>query len=284
MRNIFLFIRRYFNFFVFLFLQVTSIYFIVQYSKYHSSSFGNVTNQITGKINKQYNNIERYFDLKRTNDSLVLANERLYNRLRMNFELPDSSTRTVVDSFMEDSILKFRKYLYLHSRVVANSVSAQNNFVILSAGRKQNFREGMGIVDPLNGVVGIITEVSDDYSVVMSLLHRDSHISGKLLRGGETGTLSWDGKEPNFVSLTNIPKSAKIAKGDTVITSGFSTTFPKGMMIGTVEALYSESSSNNFKVKIKTSVNFYNIDYVYAIDNSQQEAIDKLLEKVKKQI
>jgi rod shape-determining protein MreC len=284
MRNIFLFIRRYFNFFVFLFLQVTSIYFIVQYSKYHSSSFGNITNQITGKINKQYNNIERYFDLKKTNDSLVLANERLYNKLRMNFELPDTATRTVIDSIREDSILKFRKYLFLHSRVVANSVSAQNNFIILSSGRKQNFREGMGIVDPLNGVVGIITEVSDDYAVVMSLLHRDSHISGKLLKGGETGTLSWDGKEPNMVSLTNIPKSAKIAKGDTVITSGFSTTFPKGMMIGTVEALYSESSSNNFKVKLRTSVNFFNIDYVYAIDNSQQEAIDKLLEKAKKQI
>ena len=67
----------------------------------------------------------------------------------------------------------------------------------------------MGIVDPNNAVVGIITEVADDYAVVMSLLHKDSHISGKLLKAGETGHVTWDGKEPNIITLTDIPKSAK---------------------------------------------------------------------------
>ena len=99
----------------------------------------------------------------------------------------------------------------------------------------QQIKEGMGIIDPNSGVVGIVTDVSADYAVVMSLLHKDSHLSGKLLKGGETGTLNWDGKTPNIISLTGIPKSAKVAKGDTIISSGFSTSIPKGMMIGIVE-------------------------------------------------
>ncbi len=283
MRNIFLFIRRYFNFIIFLFLQASSIYFIIHYSNYHHAAFGEIANRVTGKVNAQYNKVENYFQLKKTNDSLVKANEALYNKLKINYELPDTVTKTTIDSIRVDSILKFRKYTYLHARVVSNAVAAQNNFLVLSGAQQHRLKEGMGIVDPNNAVVGIITEVNGDYAVVMSLLHRDSHISGKLLKGGETGTLTWDGKEPNIITLTNIPKSAKVVKGDTIITSGFSTTFPKGIIIGTVEAVYAETSTNNFKIKFRSAANFYNLQYVYAIDNAEQEAINKLLDKIKQQ-
>jgi len=141
----------------------------------------------------------------------------------------------------------------------------------------------MGIIDINNNVVGIITEVNGEFAVVMSLLHKDSHISGKLLKGGETGTLNWDGKEPNIINLSGISKGAKVAKGDTIITSGFSTTFPKGIMIGRVEEIYSEQSTSNYRIKFRTSANFYDIQYVYAIVNSQQEPVERLLEKAKKQ-
>ncbi len=141
----------------------------------------------------------------------------------------------------------------------------------------------MGVVDPGNSVVGIITEVTDDFAVVMSLLHKDSRLSGKLLKGGETGTLTWDGKVPNIITLTNIPKSAKVAKGDTIITSGFSTTFPKGMMIGTVLEVLAEKSTSNYRIKFKTSTDFYNLQYVYAIDNRDQEAVNDILDKLKQQ-
>jgi len=282
-RNIFLFIRRYFNLIFFLVLQGLSVYLIIHYSRYHQAAFGNLTNQLTGKINSQYSRVDNYFHLKRTNDSLVKANELLYNKLKMDFELPDTATKTMVDTIRIDSILKYRTFSYLNARVVSNSISTQNNYIVLSRGKSRQLHEGMGVVDPNNAVVGIITEVTDDYAVVMSLLHKDSHLSGKLLKGGETGTLTWDGKEPNIVTLTNIPKSAKVAKGDTIITSGFSTTFPKGMMIGIVEEVFAEKSTSNFRIKFRTSANFYNLQYVYAIENVQQEPVNKILDKLKQQ-
>ena len=283
MRNIFLFIRRYFNLIVFLVLQGLSIYLMIHYSKYHNAAFGNLSNQVTGKVNAQYSRIDNYFHLKRINDSLVKANEALYNKLKIDFELPDTVTKKMIDSIRVDSILQYRKFTYLSARVVSNSISTQNNYIVLSRGRSQQLHEGMGVVDPANAVVGIITEVTDDYAVVMSLLHKDSHLSGKLLKGGETGTLSWDGKEPNMVTLTNIPKSAKVAKGDTIITSGFSTTFPKGMMIGTVNEIFAEKSTSNFRIKFLTAANFYNLQYVYAIENAQQEPVNKILDRLKQQ-
>jgi rod shape-determining protein MreC len=284
LRNIFLFVRRYFNLLVFLVLQGISLYFIIHYSYYHQAAFGHMANQLTGKVNKQYSNVEHYFHLKKTNDSLVRANEMLYNRLKADYELPDTITRTGIDSIVtKDSLLEFRKYTYLSATVVSNSVSTQNNFIVLSRGKSKNLRIGMGVVDPNNAVVGIITDVTNDFSVVMSMLHKDSHISGKLLKSGEIGTLSWDGKEPNLVTLTGISKSARIAKGDSIITSGFgfSTSFPKGMMIGTVDAVYKEVSTSNLRIMIRTAANFYNLQYVYAIDNSQQEGINQILDKIK---
>ena len=283
MRNIFLFIRRYFNFLLFLLLQVISVYLIVRYSNYHHAVFGSLTNSITGKVNSRYSSVQHYFHLRKTNDSLLKANEVLYNKLKSNYALPDSASKTAVDSIMVDSLMQFRKYTYLGARVVSNSVSAQNNFIVLARGSARQVKEGMGVVDPNNAVVGIITEVTKDYAVVMSLLHKDSHISGKLQKSGETGTLNWDGKQPNLVTLTNIPKSAKVAKGDSIITSGFSTTFPRGLLIGRVEGVYTESSSNYYKVKFNTAANFYNLQYVYVIENAEQEAVNALLESVKKE-
>ncbi len=283
MRNIFLFIRLYFNLIFFLILQGLSIYLIIHYSNYHHAAFGNLSNQITGKVNVQYSRIDNYFHLKRTNDSLLKANEVLYNKLKIDFELPDTVSKERIDSIRVDSLIQYKKYTYLPARVVSNSISTQNNYIVLSRGKKQQLHEGMGIVDINNAVVGIITEVTDDFAVVMSLLHKDSHLSGKLLKGGETGTLNWDGKEPNIITLSNIPKSAKVAKGDTVITSGFSTTFPKGMIIGSVTAIYSETSTSNFRINFITAANFYNLQFVYAIENSQQEPINKILDKIKQQ-
>ena len=282
MRNIFLFIRRYFNFILFLLLQGFSIYLIVHYSNYHKAIFSKTANQLTGKINEEYSGITSYFQLKKTNDSLVAANEKLYNKLKADFEYPDTTSNFIIDSIKVDSMERFRKYHYFPAKVVYNSVAAQNNFIVLGRGASQNMKEGMGVIDPNSGVVGIITEVSADYAVVMSLLHKDSHLSGKLLKGGESGILNWDGKTPNIISLNGIPKTAKVAKGDTIISSGLSTSsIPKGMMIGIVQDVKADKSTSNYVIHFKTSANFYNLEFVFVIDNKQAESIKAILDTVK---
>ena len=281
MRNIFLFIRRYATFLFFLLLQGFSIYLIVHYSRYHNAMFSSTANQLTGKVNEQYNKVEDYFHLKRTNDSLLKANERLYNKLRSDFQLPDSASKTFIDTLKIDSLEQRRIYTFLPATVVANSVNSQNNFIVLSKGEAQGLHKGMGVIDISNAVVGVITDVSKDYAVVMSLLHKDSHINGQLFKSGETGTISWDGIQPNILTINDIPNSAKVAKGDSIMSSGLSTYFPKGMMIGTVTEVMQQKSKNSFIIKFRSAANFYNLQYVYVIDNRQQAEINKILEKAK---
>ncbi len=282
MRNIFFFIRRHFNLLLCFILQAFAIYLIVHYSKYHEAVFGETSNQITGRINSQYSELSKYFRLKRINDSLVKANEMLYNKLRQDFDIPDTVPRQVIDTIRIDSLLQYRRYTYLSSRVVANSVSQANNFIVLSRGSRSGLRTGMGVITPGNAVTGVITGVSADYAVVMSLLHKDTRLSGKLQKSGETGQISWDGKATNILTLSNVPKSAKVAVGDTVITSGFSTSFPAGLLVGRISEIYAEKSTSNYLIRLKTFADFNNLNYAYAIDNAQQVAVDKILDSLKK--
>lgn len=283
MRNIFLFIRRYATFLFFLLLQGISIYLIVHYSRYHNAMFSSTANQFTGKINEQYNKVEDYFHLKATNDSLLKANERLYNKLKIDFQLPDSVTKNYIDTLKVDSLERKRIYTFLPATVISNAVNTQSNYIVLSKGEAQGLHKGMGVIDANNAVVGVITDVSKDYAVVMSLLHKDSHINGKLFKGGETGTLSWDGVQPNIVNINDIPNSAKVSKGDSIITSGQSSYFPKGMMLGRVTEVLQQKSRNAYIIKFHTAADFYNLQYVYVIDSKQQEEVNRLLEKAKKE-
>ncbi len=280
MRNIFLFIRRYATFLFFLLLQGFSIYLIVHYSRYHNAMFSSTANQLTGKVNAEYNRIEDYFHLQQTNDSLWKANARLYNKLKADFQLPDSASKEYIDTFKIDSSNK-RIYTFLPATVVSNSVNAQNNFIVLSKGEAAGLHKGMGVIDINNAAIGIITDVSKDYAVVMSLLHKDSRINGKLFKSGETGTVSWDGVQPNILTINDIPNSAKVAKGDSIITSGQSSYFPQGMMLGTVTEVAQQKSKNTFVIKFRSSANFYSLQYAYVIDNRQQAEINKILEKAK---
>lgn len=285
MGNIFLFIRRYFNLIFFLLLQVLCIYLIVHYNTYHSAVASVYMNEVTGRVNEQYNKVDYYMQLKKTNQQLVQDNERLRNLMKENFEIPDTATKLVTDSIPYDTLGTHRKWIYQAAKVVSNSVSGQNNFIVLGRGSAQQLQKDEGVIDPNNGVVGIITDVSENYAVVMSLLHKDSKINALLKKdalGG--GTVIWDGKEPNYLTMINVRRSVKVAQGDTIITSGITTTFPRGLLIGTVETVAPDKGSNNYIIKIKSTVNFFNLQYAYAIDNYQKEEVKTLVEKARSKI
>ncbi|MEP7230657.1 MAG: rod shape-determining protein MreC [Ginsengibacter sp.] len=282
MRNILIFIRIYFNFLFFLFLMIVSFIMLFTYNRYHHAVYSGVANEVTGRISKQYNTVEYYFQLKRTNDSLVKANEVLYNKLKQDFDMPDSTSKLTIDTLSIDSVLQFRRYQYMQAKVVGNSVNQPNNFIQVHRGAAQEIIPDLGVIDMNNAVVGTVMEVSKNFSVVMSLLNGLSNTSAMIKKSGETGTIIWDGKETNMVNLKDISKATKILKGDTVITSGYSDKFPYGLLIGTAEEVISEKTSSTYTIRVKTAANFYNLQYVYIINNLQKDEARELLNKVKK--
>ena len=258
-----------------------SFYMLFTYNRYHHTVYSVIANEFTGKISKQYNNVEYYFQLKRTNDSLVKANENLYNRLKQDFEIPDTLNKIAIDTMTVDSLQKRRKYLYMQAKVIRNSISQPNNYIELHRGSLQGVLPDMGVIDVNNAVIGTVMDVSENYAVVMSLLHEQSNLSARLKKSGETGTIVWNGKAPDILILKDISKSVKLSRGDTVIPSGFSDKFPAGLLIGFVKDIINDKTASTYTIRVRTAADFGNIQYSYIIENLQKEEPAQLLKKVK---
>jgi rod shape-determining protein MreC len=281
MRNIFLFIARFSNLFFFLLLQAGALTMLFRYNKFHEAAYMNVANEATGKVFLRYNGIQTYFSLKKENEKLREQNARLLNMLKVDFSAPDSSLQLITDTIRVDSIEQYRKFLFLPAKVIGNSVDAQNNYLTLHRGYNQGVDVNMAVVGP-EGVIGKVINVSPNMSVVMSLLHRKNSVVALLKKGSGFGEVIWDGKDPRFVTLTKIPRTIKISKGDTVVTSPYSDIFPAGQVVGYVEEVAEEKATSAYYLKVRTATNFYSIQHAFVVKNLQKSEMDSLLLKVKK--
>ncbi|MBI1781867.1 MAG: rod shape-determining protein MreC [Sphingobacteriales bacterium] len=280
MRNIFAFLRKHSNLLFFLFLEVLSLYFLFSYNKFHQAAFMGTANELTGSVFSQYNKVEGYFSLRKENERLSKENTRLINLLKEDYSSADTTNKVVTDTIPIDTLGTKRKYLYMQAEVVHNSTNLPNNFITLHRGSNQGVKRDMGVYGP-GGIVGVVVDVSSNFSVVMSLLHKQSNTSVKIKKTGESGKLEWDGTDASILTLRDIPKSVKLQKGDTVLTSQYSDKFPPNLMVGTIAQIIQEQSTNNYLLKIKSATDFKSIQTVWIIDNMQREEQKELEEKVK---
>jgi rod shape-determining protein MreC len=284
MRNIFLFIRRYFNFFAFLILQVVALWFLFSYNRFHRAKFLGIANEITGRINSQYNKAEDFFQLKEENRRVHRFNDSLLNLLPQNFMQRDSSTQLVKDSVPYDTAGHFRRYFLRTATVVYNTVNAQKNYIQINRGANQGIKDNMAVIGSDGSVVGVVVNVSPNFSQVMSLLHVQSKVSVSLKKSGDFGTIEWDGKDPRYLTLKRIPKTVELKKGDTVVTSAVSFNFPPGYMVGTIAEIKLDNTSGMYFLKVKTAANFYNLQQVHVIENMEYDEQTRLNAETKKKI
>ena len=197
-----------------------------------------------GRVNSYYNEWAYFFDLKATNAKLVAENVALRNELAQNFVPYDTSVKSGTLILRKDSLEKTRKFFYYPAKVVGNSFTLQKNYITIERGALEGVKKDMAAISPDGSIVGVVVEVNDHYSKIMSLLHRNSKVSAMLKRDRIAGSIEWDGKSPDILSLKNISKSALPKIGDTVITSPYSSSFPAQLMIGRVTSIVQDPSSN----------------------------------------
>jgi len=282
MRNVFLFIRRYFTFISFMLLQFASLSMLFRYNKYHRAFFLGKANEITGYINSKYDKVDDYFHLKEENLRVHKMNDSLLNLLKGNFMKIDTGVMVITDTARYDTSGSVRRYMAREAKVISNSVINQKNYLQVNRGSKQGIKDNMAVINSDGSVVGQVVGVSENFSQVMSLLHVQSKVNAMMKRSRTNGRIEWDGKNPFFLTLKDVPKSDSIAKGDTVLTGLYSYNFPPGWMIGTVAEVVDDKSTNFYVLKIKTQANFQNLQQVFIIENLQREEqinLDKATQK-----
>lgn len=261
-----------------------ALWLLFTYNHFHRARFLGIANELTGRINTQYNKVEDYFNLKDENRRLHKFNDSLLNLLPGNFIQRDTSMRLVKDSVPYDTAGHFRRYFFRDATVVYNTVNAQKNYIQLDRGTNQGIKDNMAVISSDGSAVGVVVNVSANFCQVMSLLHVQSTVSASLKRGGDFGTVEWDGRDPRFLLLKRLPKTVEVKNGDTVLTSPYSYNIPPGYMIGTVADIKVDNTTGMYILKVKTAANFYNLQQVHIIENIERSEQVKLFEETRKKI
>lgn len=260
MRNLFIFLWKY-NFFIFfLLLETLCGYLIVQNNNFQHASFINSSNRTAAKVNSAVSSVTDYINLRSANEALSRENAALKSLLPDVFYIDSAITK-----IEKDSALK-QQYNFMTAKVINNSVNRRNNYLTLDRGSLQGVDHEMGVICS-EGIVGIIKDVSPHYCSVMSFLHKDSRISARIKKNGYIGSLVWNGIDPYHGKLNDIAKHVKVTRGDTVVTSSFSSIFPENILIGVIDQVESSSGGNFQDISVKLSTPYDKLSYVYIVSN-----------------
>jgi len=273
MQNFIQFLVRFHAFFLFIGLEIFCFYLLIQQHHFQRTRLANTANQVTGTVYESVSGVQGYVGLKSQNDSLVVENARLKEELQLLQSYFTTKDTLITDTICIDtSALKI--YNYVSAKVIKNSTNQISNFLTIDRGTNDGIYPEMGIISS-NGIVGITKVSSPNYSVVMSVLHKDMRVSSKIFRNGYVGTLRWYGNDPLYATLEDIPKHVEILPGDTIVSSGFSSFFPADILVGIVESSRLKES-NFYDIKVQLSTNFSTLRYVYAVQYEMQREVLEL--------
>ena len=255
---------------VFVILEVIALTLVFQRNPLPHARFFQLSQDVNGFFFNQTNKVARFFHLTDENVVLVTENARLRNELTRERLRVAGGDSTAPD-------LKGYVYDYVAAQVVNNSVHRQSNYITLNVGYRQGIRQDMGVVGP-EGIVGIVRNVSANYSTVLSVLNSKFKGSVKLKRDNFFGTLAWPGHSYREATVTEIPGHISVFPGDTLVTSGFSSIFPEGEMVGIVTAVNKTPSGSFWDLNVTLAQDFKKLTRVYVIRNfrkAEQETLEK---------
>lgn len=281
MRNLFNFIIRNSHWLVAILLIAFSFYLVFACNSYQRSVYLTSANRVMGWTYAVANNVTSFLHLKKNNQQLLERNAQLERdlfALKAQMELKTDDDSVAVEAFVVDTTEQVR-FDFIPAEVVNLSFAGPNNFITLNKGASHGVRPDMGVISQ-RGVVGVVSNVSDRFSMVIPVINPKFRLSAKLKNSENYGSVSWNGKNVRQAQLGELPKHESFQVGDTVITS-FSRIFPKRLVIGTVSGM-GESKDDNFNTfTIQLATDFYSLQDVFIIRDAlyeEQKTLEEALQ------
>mgnify|MGYP000649433602 CR=1 FL=1 len=271
MKEIIKLILKYHFTIIFILLEVISFSLIVLHNNYQRTVFSGYTASFFGTISSIVTTVDDYFYLKVTNDKLVAENTELKNKIEelkaINREIQTDTLWQGIDSISTD-------YIYKTAEIINSSFNKTKNYITINKGTLEGINSEMAVCSG-DGVIGIVERVSRHYAKVLPLINANLRVSAKIKKNGYYGSLQWDGNDYRYSFLNDIPFHVNAEVGDTIVTSGFSSIFPEGKLIGFVESVNKETA-NFLTIKVKLATDFKKISDVYVIANTRKQEQQQL--------
>ena len=272
MKNLIAFIAKYNHWFVFVILEAISAVLLFQFNSYQGSVWFSTANVAAGKIYTWNSEIESFFSLTKVNEELTQRNIYLEHQVT---QLSNSISKLTDDgSFLHSNQLQLlANYKLIPAKVVTNETNKRDNLITIDKGVADGIKKDMGVVSG-TGVVGIVYMTSPHYSIVIPVLSSQSNISCTIEKRGYFGYLHWNGGPSSLAYVDDIPRHAKFRRGDNIVTSGYSSIFPEGIMVGKVGYVFNSADGLSYRVQVHLSTDFGRLRDVCVIaDESMKERL-----------
>lgn len=282
MNNLTEFLAKYKHWFLFVLLEVASLVLLFRFNNYQGSVWFTSANILVGKVYEISSSVTSYFSMGKINSQLTERNVMLEHQVE---ELSKKLyEKTLAPQYKQKGQYRFlSEFKLIHAKVVSNSLDKNENFITIDKGSWDGVRKDMGVACG-NGVVGIVYIVGTHYSIVLPVLNAKSNISCSIQGRNYFGYLRWNGGAKNVAYLDDIPRHAKFKLGDRVITSGYSSIFPAGVLVGKVKHVYNSEDGLSYRVAVQLSTDFGNLRDVCVIDDASIREKKKVMDIAKDSI
>jgi len=276
MRNLFAFLKRFQIFLVFLVLQITALSFYFTYFYFPRSQYLTTASAINGKILTVRNDITKQLNLSKTNRTLQASNLRLMKKLPQSFIQIEKNVVKINDTIYH------QQYEYVAGTVINSTINKTNNYFTINIGSIQGIKPGMGVFSD-NGIVGVIHNTSEHFSVIKTVLTENINIDVIIQPIGLFGLLKWDHRDARYGTVAGISNDLKIKKWSKVYTKGGSGIYPRGILVGRVAELVAVEGEAFWDVRVKFSENYQSLQKVYVVRNLLLDEQKKLESSIPKE-
>ncbi len=220
----------------------------------------------TGWVQKQLYKVKQLKTLQAENERLLKQNAHY------SFKLIEAR-ETLLENDQLRSLLAFQEaneYNLVVAAVLSRGLTRNINTIVINRGQLDGIKRNMPVVND-EGLIGKVFTVGANYSLIHILPDPNFRVSAKIQRSRINGILSWE--KEGLCSLSGVPQRADVQLNDLVITSGFSSIFPKGIVLGRV-VFAADLSDGLFKrVLVKPVVNFEKLEEVLVILTAVQNIV-----------
>ena len=280
MNSIFQFLYKHLHWIVFFVLEILCFVLLFSYNSFQGSVYLSTANSVSARVVSARSRVTNYFGLAEVNDRLATQNAALLQRVE---ELEALVALQQLDSLSQaEAVQRVHRtgYVITPAQIIDKSINRADNFMTLDRGTLDGVQPNMGVMSA-NGVVGVVYKCTEHYSLVMSLLNSKSSVSCKVQGSNDLGYLRWNGGDARYAMLHDLPRYSAVAVGDTIVTSGNSSFFPEGIMVGSVEELYPSSDGLSMTLKIALSAHFSQLERVFIMRKMDAEEMVALKESLK---
>jgi rod shape-determining protein MreC len=254
---------------------------IVKNNGYQQSVFFSSSNTVLASLYTSSNAVIEYFYLKSTNDGLAGENVALKNQVTsLQHQLNALQIKTSA-SINTIYIAPDKEIRYIEAKVINNSTNKTLNYITLNKGKRDGIKVDMGVINE-DGMVGIISNVSEKFSVVIPILNPKIKFDSKFKKNNYTGLIHWENQDYKYANLKDIARHVKFSLGDSIVTSGYTKSFPEGILVGTVDDFKIKESDAYYRIKVKLAVNFRTLTHVKVVDylnNEEQRNLENQANK-----